>query len=1189
MMPNNSHLTGPEQITVMIMNVRSFDHVLSLIDAYPNIDCFLVSEINVWRQPTPRTTVKSMHEVVNVLRARGFNITIPSSGDKIRSAIISTSSVKIIATEKYAHVTAVTLATFPPITVATAYVKPSTPHSTLTLITQEVTSLLQSTMAPSVVFGGDTNATTNNVRPKGYIDVTPSAPTFFRSNCATSPSVAWISDSILLTQPPTVEPITFEDPQDRIGDGHRPIMLKVLATTFTYSMRDIMQMPSCLLDISAPPVLDNALYVPYDLHRRTSMAISYPSRRNLRALRAIAKRYPPRRTLRHLTRQLGSTWPSVIRSGARSFAPHDVTPEVLDFFRSLWISTPVLIPALIPSTPVETRIHNTAVLSSPLTAEELWTQAASLKTRLATADYFPARVGMWGRMARDGDSCARVEFVKLAQLANDAYIRDQRIHQVPVTLIPIVKRVDASGPGNIRPIGMIPIFQKLIRMTMYHRLRTQTRFFQHLHEANFTFRPRRGCDVIPILVRAILMGLPLDSASIIQADAVKAYDTLPRIILRNLMHSYGLVSPFVDLDRHEIVSRFLFPWGLSTSIPINRGIIQGDPWSCAIFTVVADCVARFLAERLTRVALYTVMVDDVVIVAENDADTHAISNILIAAWASVGLSVSKFRAIAPQRVRVAQPFVVTPHGTVMGQCFHLGVQDQIVVCPCREAIGSVRAVVTAATTVHKSQLSINEVIKLHAVSIICSRVPRCVSWKNYQDEISVFVAQAIPNGRTHLRGTAQHFYAPARCGGWGYTDIHRRAGAIYVDRFRRAALLQTSYTDSLASAHESGADRVLCMALHDLRLTLSTADHIVSGVSFPPMQGLVATDASITAQGIGLGFAWRTITGIATYTCRVQLEPMETTSYDMELLAVFLAMQAGANSIVSDNLAAVHAVNKLCATPSDSLAGVPGGPMLFSISRLRHIPLIRWVRGHSPNPSSEDEHLNTAADAASVDIHSCSPTVSFWDLVSTPRYTLRSPEYYTHSAVRYLSAVQKRDMLTRASELFAVRDVVATDDAIWAWYYRSGLFRSSPLVVHSILSLRSRCLFPIRYGRRFRCSACPNGRISPDLHHIAIECQSLTHERSYAEFQSYLMRTYGAGWWTPKCISHCKCKYKDLTTLKAARTFTCVHMFYCHAPCEFGTQSPHLFAILTAWARYMDARLRACYPRNWNPDDPTSM
>ncbi|MGL4351544.1 MAG: RNA-directed DNA polymerase [Plesiomonas shigelloides] len=163
-----------------------------------------------------------------------------------------------------------------------------------------------------------------------------------------------------------------------------------------------------------------------------------------------------------------------------------------------------------------------------------------------------------------------------------------------LVLIPKAER------GKYRGIALLESVYKLISGLINHRVTTAVKF----HDAIHGFRGGRSCSTA-ILEAKLEMQRARQAGKVyyqVFLDLSKAYDTVDRTRLRQVLQAYGLgprVLRFLDnsWDGSGVVPRKLGRYGRNV-IRTDRGVKQGDIPSPTFFNLVVDLVIR--AEEAAR-------------------------------------------------------------------------------------------------------------------------------------------------------------------------------------------------------------------------------------------------------------------------------------------------------------------------------------------------------------------------------------------------------------------------------------------------------------------------------------------------------------------------------------------------------------------------------------------------------------
>lgn len=255
----------------------------------------------------------------------------------------------------------------------------------------------------------------------------------------------------------------------------------------------------------------------------------------------------------------------------------------------------------------------------------------------------------------------------------------------------------------------------------------------------------------------------------------------------------------------------------------------------------------------------------------------------------------------------------------------------------------------------------------------------------------------------------------------------------------------------------------------------------------------VACDASLKGSSATIGIAW----GDPPHQMltRSVLTPL-TSSYEAEMLACALAVAGGASSVLNDNMAVVKRVAAPHPTPYRQVDSCPG---LTNFVKASGTP-ITWTRGHTDDTSMEAS-LNRAADEAS---RQAGPLIALNTFEHFPDWGLRSQTRVVLRVTRLDGDILLGRAVSSLSALLNTR-CIATHPGALAPYIKT--VRTSARAVESLITLRSRALFPIRKGPA-RCTC--GQQIDYELRHIYAECQSPAHTVTLSSL-SQRLRMLGCG------------------------------------------------------------------------------
>lgn len=188
-----------------------------------------------------------------------------------------------------------------------------------------------------------------------------------------------------------------------------------------------------------------------------------------------------------------------------------------------------------------------------------------------------------------------------------------------ITLIP--KSEAPIRPSDFRPIAIAPIFTRALHKILARRIRDSVEF----SATQYAFLKRDGCLEASYLLQALIRQAHDENVptALLLLDLSKAFDTIDHNAILRAASKAGIPPPLLQYLRQQYATATVRIG--ETTIPVNRGVRQGDPMSPLLFNLVMEEVIS-CAERELGVNLGTSMVDslayadDLVLVASNQWD-----------------------------------------------------------------------------------------------------------------------------------------------------------------------------------------------------------------------------------------------------------------------------------------------------------------------------------------------------------------------------------------------------------------------------------------------------------------------------------------------------------------------------------------------------------------------------------------
>ena len=185
------------------------------------------------------------------------------------------------------------------------------------------------------------------------------------------------------------------------------------------------------------------------------------------------------------------------------------------------------------------------------------------------------------------------------------------------------KTGDVSRCSNYRPISLQSVVYKTFSSILTHRLSKWVEDNHLLSNSQGGFRRGRTCIEKTQLLTKLTEQLKKEGKEvhIVFADVKKAYDSVPINRLARALRVHKIDDQFIDLIQNVYTNNtadVITVHGVTDSFDVLRGVKQGDPMSCLLFTLFLepgiDWVHRYLKLHSGEALAFA---DDVALIAVN--------------------------------------------------------------------------------------------------------------------------------------------------------------------------------------------------------------------------------------------------------------------------------------------------------------------------------------------------------------------------------------------------------------------------------------------------------------------------------------------------------------------------------------------------------------------------------------------
>ena len=1190
--------------TIIAHNIHCYKNIPTLLDATRGTHVYLLTELNV--------PASALRYATSLVTQRGYNIiyAIPglnSTGVKtlVRAAILYPRRVLALAQRTDVHFASATLLLDTPITVATGYALPLNgieARRISTLFNEEVGR-------HPLFFAGDINMTQNHrfvYAPPPLRDVTPPEPNFVRGPAKTRPSAAFAAREVRILSASVLE-------NCRVGDGHLPMAFNVHGLSWTLSCRRLMrelEEPEDLMEAADPATThtkmeprDRGLAVAaladyiahgtlktYNAAKQHFKTLALPvlphskSTRSALRRRIISMSRPDRHGTSHaawgrviMESRIGPP-PSVIHTPSGISSDFlEVTSAHHAYWSHIWGHTVAVNPDLGYTDLLDMdRNRNREVLGAPLTFEEVRDTLATLNPKKSTADLDLTPLRSMGMRAVDGFPSGVRQVTEIKNLLNSERAGNVNVH---VLLAP---KTDTPDIHEHRPLGCIRA-RHLIRSRIYvKRVRT---FNLPFHEANFTYRTGYAATDPVVAIHAYITSI-LDSSpwAVFGADGVKAYDSVPHALADQLMRAYGLDTQHTLYECRRIFFILVMAKGTAAAIRALRGLIQGDPWSCIVFTLLADALCHWTQRDLWISRLFIPFaqyVDDFIAVITETPQATALREIIEKHWKTMGMGASKWRLLRAGLPEV-EGFDCTPVKAPLGCCVHVDGRACLRMSQLeRLAEARIRTIRQLTFCDLTRGLLMERYVEPLFAHFPCPLSHETLT--RVQTMMYDAISRGMPNFHRRFRGLEEGHHVRALDGGRNIPNLLLLHDEVVLRVVRQALSTPSAgrrYVELACQKttphHRLSIFHMAKAAMARSQITLHVASEARPIPALLPPAEMLCVDASYARNAAKIGIAALLSTG-EVRTVTIGIEGKIFSSYQAEAAGLALVTLMGLEGPLSnDNMGCVAHNARMCALHPNLRQRLSlnnkAQPITLTVTRRNHSihGQLTWVKGHVENAETFEQMLNEYADAASK-AEGEHLRVHKEDL-----YTTHFPSYRRFNepvgSLRPILSVRPAELYDRWGEGLLLEKAQRTMFAAPYFNKKTRNVTIPAAHVNTLMALRMRALVPMRSTN---CVCACGEPIRWDFQHIVFECTHADHTTDYRSFATDLEQQHGVGWWLPPCRHwghHCNCDPME--------HYSCIHLIMGFPPSDARFELEETHPIIRKWIAFVHDRVTISHKAN---------
>lgn len=212
--------------------------------------------------------------------------------------------------------------------------------------------------------------------------------------------------------------------------------------------------------------------------------------------------------------------------------------------------------------------------------------------------------------------------------------------------------------ANYRPIAVTSTITRLLHRILAYRLEEHLRtahFFDEQVQKGFLRGLHGTLDHSFVLHEIVNVALEADSNVYVTLfDLKDAFGSIPHTLIRDTLINCNLPLNFINYIinyYNQTEASLKGPWGISTSFPINQGVLQGDPLSPLIFSACFNSSIKAMSSasqefRCGNAPSFLAYADDTVLIT-NSAESHQyLTNLFQTKTREIGLTIRADKCVS---------------------------------------------------------------------------------------------------------------------------------------------------------------------------------------------------------------------------------------------------------------------------------------------------------------------------------------------------------------------------------------------------------------------------------------------------------------------------------------------------------------------------------------------------------------